>query len=78
MSPEPDTISVMPLEALEPGNYFPLALGSEELRQNALYGLVASWGARRPFYIRQNGVLSVMCGRLDAGSRSRRSACRPG
>jgi len=64
MSPEPDTISVMPLEALEPGNYFPLALGSEELRQNALYGLVASWGARRPFYIRQNGVLSVMCGRL--------------
>ncbi len=55
--------SVVPLDDLEPGNYFPLWLGSELLRQNALDGMVASWGMRRPFYIRQNGVLSVMCGR---------------
>jgi len=59
---EPD-MSVAPLEALEPGNYFPLWLGSDTLRQNALDGLVASWGMRRPFYLRQNGILSLMCGR---------------
>ncbi|MDB5685870.1 MAG: hypothetical protein JWR77_459 [Rhizorhabdus sp.] len=56
-------VSVATLDELEPGNYFPLWLGSETLRQNALDGLVASWGMRRPFYIRQNGILSVMCGR---------------
>ena len=60
----PDAISVASLQSLEPGNFFPLSLGSDVLRQNALYGLVASWGARRPFYIRQNGILSVLCGRL--------------
>lgn len=58
-----DDISVVALEDLEPGNFFPLSLGSDELRQNALYGMVASWGVRRPFYIRQNGIVSVMCGR---------------
>lgn len=56
--------SVATLDELEPGNFFPLSLGSEELRQNGLYGTVASWGSRRPLYIRQNGVLSVICGRL--------------
>jgi cytochrome P450 len=56
-------MSVATLDDLDPGNYFPLLLGSEALRQNALEGLVASWGNRRPFYIRQNGILSVMCGR---------------
>lgn len=56
-------VSVVSLDQLEPGNYFPLWLGSETLRQHALDGLVASWGMRRPFYIRQNGILSVMCGR---------------
>ena len=56
-------VSVARLEDLEPGNFFPLWLGSETLRQNALDGLVASWGSRRPFYIRQNGILSLMCGR---------------
>ena len=56
-------VSVARLEDLDPGNYFPLWLGSEVLRQNALDGLVASWGSRRPFYIRQNGILSLMCGR---------------
>jgi cytochrome P450 len=56
-------MSVATLDELDPGNYFPLLLGSEVLRQNALEGLVASWGNRRPFYIRQNGILSVMCGR---------------
>jgi cytochrome P450 len=56
-------MSVSALDALEPGNYFPLWLGSDTLRQNALDGLVASWGMRRPFYIRQNGILSAMCGR---------------
>lgn len=59
-----DAISVAALEDLEPGNFFPLSLGSDLLRQNALYGLVPSWGMRRPFYIRQNGILSVLCGRL--------------
>lgn len=59
-----DDVSVVPLGALEPGNYFPLWLGAEGLRQNGLYGVVASWGMRRPFYIRQNGILSVMCGRM--------------
>jgi len=61
--PPPRDVSVATLDELEPGNYFPLSLGSETLRQNALDGLVASWGVRRPFYIRQNGILSVMCGR---------------
>lgn len=59
----PRDMSVATLDELEPGNYFPLLLGSEALRQNALEGLVASWGMRRPFYMRQNGILSVMCGR---------------
>jgi cytochrome P450 len=58
-------VSVATLNELEPGNYFPLSLGSEELRGNALLGIVASWGMRRPFYIRQNGILSVVCGRLN-------------
>jgi cytochrome P450 len=57
-------VSVARVEELDAGNFFPLSLGSEELRQSGLYGTVASWGARRPFYIRQNGVLSVLCGRL--------------
>ena len=56
-------VSVATLDELEPGNYFPLLLGSETLRQNALDGLAASWSMRRPFYIRQNGILSVLCGR---------------
>lgn len=56
-------MSVAGLEDLEPGNYIPLWLGSDTRRQNALDGLVAGWGMRRPFYIRQNGILSVMCGR---------------
>lgn len=60
--PEGDA-SVASIDELEPGNYFPLWLGSETLRQNALDGWVASWAMRRPFYIRQNGILSVMCGR---------------
>jgi cytochrome P450 len=60
-----DDVSVATLNELEPGNYFQLSLGSEELRQNALLGIVASWGMRRPFYIRQNGILSVLCGRLN-------------
>ncbi len=55
--------SVASLDELEPGNYFPMWLGDEQLRQTALNGVVASWGMRRPFYIRQNGILSVMCGR---------------
>ncbi len=55
--------SVATLDALEPGNYFPLPVGSEELRNVANFGIVQSWGMRRPFYIRQNGILSVMCGR---------------
>jgi cytochrome P450 len=58
-------VSVATLDELEPGNYFPLSLGSEELRQNGLLGTVASWGMRRPFYIRQNGILSVLCGRMN-------------
>jgi cytochrome P450 len=57
-------VSVATLDELEPGNYFPVSLGSEDLRQDGLLGVVASWGMRRPFYIRQNGILSVMCGRL--------------
>lgn len=60
----PPDVSVATLDELEPGNFLPLSLGSDELRQNALCGLIASWGMRRPFYLRQNGVLSVMCGRL--------------
>lgn len=61
-SETPD-LSVARLEDLDPGNYFPLWLGSDTLRQNALNGITASWGLRKPFYIRQNGILSVMCGR---------------
>src|SRR3546814_16058741 len=34
------------------------------LRQIALLGVAASWATRRPFYIRQNGIVSVMCGRM--------------
>jgi cytochrome P450 len=59
----PPDFSVAALDELEPGNYFPLAVGSEDLRKVATFGIVQSWGMRRPFYIRQNGILSVMCGR---------------
>src|SRR3546814_926321 len=40
------------------------SVGSDALRQIALLGVAASWATRRPFYIRQNGILSVMCGRM--------------
>src|SRR3546814_3902013 len=59
-----EDVSVASLEELEPGNYFPLPVGSDALRQIALLGVAASWATRRPFYIRQNGILSVMCGRM--------------
>jgi cytochrome P450 len=78
--------SVATLDALEPGNFFPLPLGGDTLRQISMLGVVASWGARRPFYIRQNGILCVMCGRmkdvrevfLDAGRFTVIGPKRPG
>src|SRR3546814_1271028 len=59
-----EDVSVASLEELEPGNYFPLPVGSDALRQIALLGGAARWATRRPFYIRQNGKLSVMCWRM--------------
>src|SRR3546814_17198983 len=43
---------------------FPYTTLFRSLRQIALLGVAASWATRRPFYIRQNGILSVMCGRM--------------
>src|ERR1700729_1964043 len=50
------------LEALDPGNFVEITLGSAEMLAD-VQATLAQWGTRRPFYVLDDGIPLVICGR---------------
>jgi cytochrome P450 len=51
--------------AIEPANFFPLDLGDEAFRQNALSEYASAWATKAPFYARRLGIPTVVCTRAE-------------
>ena len=50
------------LEALDPGNFVEITLGSAEMLAD-VHATLAQWATRRPFYVLDDGIPLVICGR---------------
>ena len=51
------------LDQIDQARFKPVEIISNELRQNALDGLVAEWAKAPPFYAYRSGLLATVCGR---------------
>ncbi len=62
-SPAANSTAPISIDALDKANFIDIAMESEEVRQNAMNGMLAEWAVRKPFYAWRNGLPVTVCGR---------------